>query len=394
MENWKIQFTAKATLPDNMEKPTYGEMVRFLFDTLGLKCEDIKCMHLSVSGKAIFFRCFKEETMRNIVENFDGAPFKYDSGVVARVQMCQESESLKYVRVWGIPPDAPDGDVAQFFANYGEVKRVVRERYPRELNCPIETGVRGLYMDLRQELSHFMYIRNFRIKIHYEGMKERCHGCGSTEHIKANCPKKTFFSPASRLEAAEKMVNLNNLLGDRNKTLPESSATPVSPVTTQEIPVTPAITFADLFNPPKSPAAVVLQTKEVPLEKKSADKSVSEISDDDVFVFERSSGTEMLPPAPADVRTPFRQSRTRAAKERSMNTRDRSSRSGSSSNGSQGRGRPKRKKSLPIDTIAKGHAVEEKEINSGSPSIESTAERPPLDEMLDDPVNILEQVRT
>jgi hypothetical protein len=263
MENWKIQFTAKAKLPDNVEKPTYGEMVRFMFETLGLKCEEIKCMHLSVSGREIFFRCYKEETMRKIVDEFDGAHFHYNSGAVAPVQMSQESETLKYVRVWGIPPDAPDDDVARFFGHYGEVKRVVREKYPRELNCPIETGVRGVYMDLRRDLSHFMYIRNFKIKVYYEGMKERCHGCGSTEHIRVNCPNRPVVTPAARAATNVNMVNLNNMFG--NKSSPVSSISnmpPLPPVTTQAIPVTPAFSFANVVT---TPTTIITQTITKPL---------------------------------------------------------------------------------------------------------------------------------
>jgi hypothetical protein len=330
MDNWKVQFTAKATLQGNMEKPSYAEMVNFLFGTLEMKCEDIKCMHLSVSGREIYFRCYNEETMRKIVDNFDGAPFKFENGVVARVQMSQESEMLKYVRVWGIPPDAPDGDVARFFGNYGDVKRVVRERYPRDLNCPIETGVRGIHMDLRQELPHFMHIRNFRIKVHYEGQKERCFGCGSTEHIRADCPKKSF-TPASRVATMGNMVNLNSLLRDKD--------TPVRPVTSvapaplaQPMPVTSANTFANIASAMHE-VEIVSQT-----------------------IAEPPAPTP--PPVSPKIRRPVtRQSRSRGGPRSSPPIRDRSRRSGDSSSGS--RSRPERPRNLPLETIAKGSSYKE-----------------------------------
>jgi hypothetical protein len=368
MENWRIQFTAKATLPDNAEKPSQAEMVKFLFETLGRKCEEIKSMYLSVSGKAIFFRCYKEETMRELVDTYDGAQFKFESGAVARVQMTQESESQKYVRVWGIPPDAPDSDVARFFGNYGEVKRIVREKYPKELNCPIETGVRGIYMDLRQEMPHFLYIRNFRIKIHYDGMKERCFGCGSTDHIRAKCPKS--ITPTSRMVTVEKMVNLNNLLGkEKSPSVAAAAVGSAAPEvsTAPESPVIPAITFANVVATSNLAAFAPQQQK---------------ISVDGARGSSPSPTQNMMPPV-------TRQQRSRAVARTPANFRDRSGRSDSSSNGS--RGRPKKTKCLAIETIAKGPSSAETSISgylSANEDIshdvmlnETTTERPPLDEM-------------
>jgi hypothetical protein len=366
MENWRIQFTAKATLPDTAEKPSQAEMVRFLFETLGRKCEEIKTMYLSVSGKAIFFRCYKEETMRELVVNYDGAQFKFESGAVVRVQMSQESEVQKYVRVWGIPPDAPDSDVARFFGNYGEVKRIVREKYPKDLNCPIETGVRGIYMDLRQEMPHFLYIRNFRIKIHYDGMKERCFGCGSTEHIRAKCPKS--FTPATRLATVENMVNLNNLLGKENVATSSAVAAPAASVISAPsgMPVTSAVTFANVVADSHLAAFV--------------SQPFLENLDDEVRKCSSSPTQKMM--------APVTRQRSRAVTRTPTNIRDRSRLSDSSSSSS--RGRPKKAKSLVIETIAKGPSSAETSISgymSANEDVqhdatmdETTNERPPIDD--------------
>jgi hypothetical protein len=295
-------------------------------------------MYLSVTGKEIFFRCLNEQAVQKLVDDYDGANFKYENGTTTSVKMSHESECIKYVRVWGIPPDAPDGDVARFFGNFGDVKRVVRERYPRELNCPIETGVRGIHMDLRQDLPHFMYIRNFRIKVHYEGQKERCFGCGSTEHIRANCQKQSM-TPASRVE---QMVNLNSFLASKSpspvRAVPVSSVQAVSmtPVPAAvERPVSPALTFANVV-------AASKDVEEVPESMKSPSVNVG-ASTSQI----RLAPTKMLPPI-------TKPSRSRAETRIPPSTRDRCSRSGSSSGSSVGRGRPKKKKNLAIETIAKG----------------------------------------
>jgi hypothetical protein len=375
MEQWRMQFTVKATLPEGAEKPNQAEMVKFLFNTLGRKCEEIKCMYLSITGRAIFFRCYKEETMSDLLENYDGAAFKYENGEVARVLMTQESESQKYVRVWGLPPDAPDIDVARFFSNYGEVKRIVREKYPKELNCPIETGVRGICMDLRQELPHFLYIRNFRIKIHYDGMKERCFGCGSTEHIRANCHRN--ITPASRL------VTVDNM---RKYGPTEMEQTPVASIATPEADhaTTSASTPAEILVTPELSFANVVASVTVSHETAStlSEKSGLNVLDDELF-------QEPASPTLRKKKTPtHRQQRGRAESRTPVNLRDRSTRSDSSSNGS--RGRPKKPKNLPIETIAKGppslessKSAHQANVKSKNVTVDETTNEGPLyDDMM------------
>jgi hypothetical protein len=52
-------------------------------------------------------------------------------------------------------------------------------------------------------------MRGFRIKIHYYGMKERCHICGSAEHMKNECPKKP--APVGSPITRHSSLNLNEM---------------------------------------------------------------------------------------------------------------------------------------------------------------------------------------
>jgi hypothetical protein len=388
---WKIFYTAKATLPEEMEKPTYAEMVKFLFGTLNMKWEDLKSMYQHVTARIIYFKCHKEETMRHLIENYNGAFFKYDNGNVARVAMTEENESFRYVRVWGLPPEAPNEDVMAFFGQYGEVRKVVRELFPKELNCPIETGVRGVYMDLKKDLSHFMYIRNCRIKVHYVGMKDKCHICGSTEHIRNDCPRRptSVGSPVFRWNMVNNngaqnsvMTNLNDLYTTTNHATTTTTTTknvekaaPTTAMATIPTNTTPTSSFAvphgsqtslEKFIKNTSTITTALQQKTTTTSEKNSfandnlglPSNIVPISLNDenramsVLSNENKNDDSNVSKVTNTKKEVQRQGRRESVVGSSVNTRSRSNSSTSSIK--SGRGRSKKKKNLPVETVALG----------------------------------------
>jgi hypothetical protein len=73
------------------------------------------------------------------------------------------------------------------------VKRLVKERFPAHFNFDVLSGVRGIYIDLKKEIPAFLYLRGCHVKIHYYGMKEKCHICGYSEHMRSKCPSQLNF---------------------------------------------------------------------------------------------------------------------------------------------------------------------------------------------------------
>jgi hypothetical protein len=392
--NWKVYYTAKATLPADTDKALYSEMVGYLFGTLKLKWEDLHSMYQHVKQRIIYFKCLREETMRYIIDNFDGSMFKFANGNVARVEMSEECADLKYVRVWGLPPEAPEKDVAEFFQYFGTVRRMVRERYPKELNCPIYTGVRGIFMEIKKDIPHFLYIRNYQIKIHYEGMKEKCYLCGSLDHIRSNCPRKpvSVGSPTFRWNQTENassnsnMTNLNSLL---NKTATTTQASTIPLVTsTTEMATTTTIT-SSLSTTPITYAATASSsqsatmstndnnlivtdensnknnTNSINIQKNISEPSINTIpipiiqtnttEDSDVESVSSMDFEHNVDGVDNEVnkQNSFkRPSREKDSFKSSIITRSRSNSSATSVK-SSGRGKPKKKKGLPLEVIAK-----------------------------------------
>lgn len=96
---------------------------------------------------------------------------------------------IRYVRIFDLPPELSDLDVSLILGKYGTVKRMVREKFPAELELDLFTGVRGVYMDIKKEIPASLYFLHRRGRIYYDGLKQRCYLCKQEGHLKAICPQ-------------------------------------------------------------------------------------------------------------------------------------------------------------------------------------------------------------
>jgi Zinc knuckle len=206
--------TIKVQLPSQNEKPLDSEMLRWVIVDLGLKDDEIVGLGQNPMNDGIMYiKCVSEIKMKEIIEKFDGTTFKYLNGIAVRVTMTEASENIRYVRIFGLPFEVEDEHIEGFFRSFGIVKRLVKEKYPSHYNFNVLSGVRGVYIDLKKEIPSFLYMRGVRVKIHYYGMKEKCHICGSPDHMRSECPSKPvpIETPAARLNLTTGMQNLNTL---------------------------------------------------------------------------------------------------------------------------------------------------------------------------------------
>lgn len=125
-----------------------------------------------------------------LLHNREQLNFHYADGKIVVVRMSPAGGNVQYVKIYDLPPEVPDSDLALVLGKYGEVKRVVREKFPADLGLDMYTGVRGVYMDVRKEIPNSLHFRNRKGNIFYQGNKNLCFLCKMEGHRMNSCPKR------------------------------------------------------------------------------------------------------------------------------------------------------------------------------------------------------------
>lgn len=138
-----------------------------------------------------------------LMEDPEQLNFHYDNGKVVVVRMSNAGEFVQYVRVYDLPPEVPDANIELVLSKYGKVKRVVREKFPPELNFDMYTGVRGAYVDVKKQIPTSLHFLNRKGNVFYHGNKNVCFHCKTEGHRMDSCPKRQVRKQPERQEPTE-----------------------------------------------------------------------------------------------------------------------------------------------------------------------------------------------
>lgn len=189
MADGMIRNTLVFRFPQGASNPSLVEMARFI------KAFDADKETMETSYKISDERCFcikfkTERAMKDaLLQNPEYHLFQYSNGSSAEVRMGVMGGCQRYVRVFDLPPEVPDLDIALVLGKYGVVKRTVREKFPAELELDLFSGIRGVYMDIKKEIPAALYFLNRKGRIYYDGLKQKCFQCKKEGHLKVDCPQ-------------------------------------------------------------------------------------------------------------------------------------------------------------------------------------------------------------
>lgn len=130
--------------------------------------------------------------------------FRYSNGERVEVKVSVAGCCTKYVRIFDLPPEIPDSEISAVLSRYGNVKRMVKEKFPADLNLNMFTGVRGVYLDIKKVIPPTLYFLSRKGRIFYDGLKQKCFLCKEEGHLKADCPQK-----AKKQESVDVNADLN-----------------------------------------------------------------------------------------------------------------------------------------------------------------------------------------
>ena len=186
----EIKNTIRFQFSHGQEKPDMGDICNF---AKGLDADpgQMEAVYRIGEERSIFIKFRSEESMLHALNfNTEELIFHYANGKTAEVHMSDASEYIEYIRVYDLPPEVPDNELEKVLKKYGKVKRVIREKFPVELNLDACTGVRGIYMDVKKEIPTSLHFLNRKGNIFYDGNKGRCCLCKAEGHLVLSCPKR------------------------------------------------------------------------------------------------------------------------------------------------------------------------------------------------------------
>lgn len=194
----KREFTIKLRFGAEARNPNNAEIFKF-FNKQGWTSEDLSAMYRD--DHSVFVRFKTEPMMRGALTKLGPkVKFDYDNGTSLEVQVQAAAGTFKYVRIFGLPPEVDDRHIVTTMSKYGAIQQLVRERYSVETGFPIWNGVRGLHIELVSEIPAQLTIQHCKARIYYDGLQNKCFGCGALDHLKATCPKRNSVN--KRLAAA------------------------------------------------------------------------------------------------------------------------------------------------------------------------------------------------
>jgi hypothetical protein len=163
--------TVRIDFPAHSLTPTDREVVKFL-NELRLQCEHVHTVYYDTFERCIFLKFHLEEQLKKLIDERWECFFRYDCGEVVRVRLTEVHGNFKYVRIFNLPPEVEDREVAGTFHFYGKVHKVVREKFPDAIGFAVYSGIRGVYMEMKTEIPAHMVIKNSNVKVQYCGLKD------------------------------------------------------------------------------------------------------------------------------------------------------------------------------------------------------------------------------
>lgn len=194
--------TLKIVFANGAKIPLHLDVLKFTAQVLKIPAPDVHSIYRDENDRCFYIKFIDEPTFNEFTGRIDDQyRFKYNDGEGTTVKLEVASRLFRYVRIFNLPPELEDKDIAAVLSQFGTIRQHVRERYPTDYGYAVFSGVRGVHMEIAKELPPNLFIGHFKARLYYDGLKNRCFFCKMEGHVKANCPKaastKTSAAPGS-----------------------------------------------------------------------------------------------------------------------------------------------------------------------------------------------------
>lgn len=146
-----VKNTLMFKFPDGFAGPSVVEMARFAkaFDADKFTMESV---YKISEERCICIKFMSERAMKDaLMQNREDHVFEYSNGEKVEIKMSVAGGCSKYIRIFDLPPEVPDQEISSVLSKFGVVRRMVRERFPAQLELDLTTGVRGVHIEIKKK---------------------------------------------------------------------------------------------------------------------------------------------------------------------------------------------------------------------------------------------------
>lgn len=174
------------------KEPMDREIFNFMKQKMRLNPNSLLSMYKEPKEHCVYLKFKTDDMLKNTLLDLPASmDFEYNKYESTKVTFSPASTVFKYVRIFNLPPEISDQEISTVMSKFGVIQRMVRERYAPETGFPIWSSVRGVHMEIKQEIPATIHVRNFQARVFYDGLQNKCFLCGSKDHVKVDCPKKS-----------------------------------------------------------------------------------------------------------------------------------------------------------------------------------------------------------